>query len=517
MASSSASGTLPPGWHGSTSTFGNGGFGANDMAAPNLGPVDELLAAPGPETAGMAPTIQALTGQPQFVNLCAFTKSQIYNSAVRAQLAAAGTFATENIDVSNFTTSGETPFEAGLRAQVARQAARPSPLFTATVAAHTSNADQESLIKLYSAVVVGADGSITSSGAPVQTTGEPEQLYLLMSFLKYFVYGETNDVTRDFIQRVHMFLFIYLAAIYLTFSSAGAALPMTDGQSPTPEASPLLDLINASTAEETDRGNGVLSNVSKIDPDGLAKQSSKLRNMVIMQQMSLTRATVGIDDATAQRRSEIIQLCGFLALAAASTGVFYGWMHFRPELWHRMRVPMATVALATAVIVLSVTAFAILRPVERFEQSYEGFCDQNGKCEAAMEDWSRHAASKTYISTLDKNATLTSKVLKSRDDALRADLTAVSRRVNATDLMYRDALFSFNQVRQAKRFVVMTLAVALLLMVLVILGVPTRLWVGLHVAAAVIILVVAVLVYRGNSQRFRRDWGKTYWPQPDNA
>ena len=192
-------------------------------------------------------------------------------------------------------------------------------------------------------------------------------------------------------------------------------------------------------------------------------------------------------------------------------------MHFRPELWHRMRVPMATVALATAVIVLSVTAFAILRPVERFEQSYEGFCDQNGKCEAAMEDWSRHAASKTYISTLDKNATLTSKVLKSRDDALRADLTAVSRRVNATDLMYRDALFSFNQVRQAKRFVVMTLAVALLLMVLVILGVPTRLWVGLHVAAAVIILVVAVLVYRGNSQRFRRDWGKTYWPQPDNA
>ena len=512
-----ASGTPPRGWHANTSTFGNGGFGANDLAAPDLKPVADLLAAPDPKTPGMPATIQALTGQKQFLDICAFAQSQVYNSAVRAQFAAAGTFAIENLDVSEITTSGETPFEAGLRAQVASQAAKPSPLFTATVLAHQSNADNGSLFKIYSAIAVAPDGTLTSGGKPVLCSGQPEQLYLLLSFLKYFVYGEVNDITRDFIQRVHMFLFIYLAAIYLTFSRAGAALPTTDGAVPTSGTSPLLDLTEACTADETDRGNGVLNNVREIDPDGLAKRSSKLRSMVIMQQMSLTRATVGIDDADAQRRSEIIQLCGFLALAAVSLGVFYGWMNFRPDLWHRMRVPMATAALATAIIVLSVTGLAIARPVEKFEQSYEGFCQANGQCEQAMEDWARHAASTTYISALGKNATLTNNVIKSRDDALRADLTAVSRRVNATDILYRDALFAFNQVRQAKRFVVMTLAVALLLMVLVILGVPTRLWVGLHVAAAVVVLVVAVLVYRGNSQRFRRDWGKTYWPQPDNA
>ena len=105
--------------------------------------------------------------------------------------------------------------------------------------------------------------------------------------------------------------------------------------------------------------------------------------------------------------------------------------------------------------------------------------------------------------------------LGARQQALMSQLAALSQRVNATDMGYRDALFRFNRVRQAKRFVVMTLAVALLLMVLVILGVPRRVAVGLHVAAGAVILLVATLVYKGNAQRSRKNWNVIYYPRPD--
>ncbi len=94
-----------------------------------------------------------------------------------------------------------------------------------------------------------------------------------------------------------------------------------------------------------------------------------------------------------------------------------------------------------------------------------------------------------------------------RETSLNKGIHSLARR-----LVHGLRDMSFNRVRQAKRFVVMTLAVALLLMVLVMMGVPTGVWVALHVAAAVVILLVAVLVYKGNAQRSRRSWNSLYFP-----
>ena len=125
------------------------------------------------------------------------------------------------------------------------------------------------------------------------------------------------------------------------------------------------------------------------------------------------------------------------------------------------------------------------------------------------------AARQASLSALDSTASLTKSLVDSRNDTLAQDYAAVSQRMHATDIEYRDAVFTFNRVRQAKRFVVMALAIALLLMVLVLVGAPNNVVIGLHVAAAVVILVVALLVYKGNAMRFRQDWSKYYYPSPN--
>ncbi len=465
-------------------------------------------------TKGREATLTAIAAEPLFVQACQLVQSMRYNGAERAALGVAP-FELNGLDVSNRVTAGETPFEVALREAVAASGAAVSELYVKTVEAHASASDVESLVALFDDVQLSGD-TLVYGGATVVTHSSEEALYLVLSTLKYHMYGEANHVTRALIQRLHTFLFMTVAAAALPFTKGGEPVATKDGDAPSPDAPPLKDLLDKCKVTTDDRNNAVLNEVRKVDAAGLAGASSKLQATVRRQQMSLRRALASIGNARRQFADESKQLGGFIALLAVSVTVFYGWMRYRPELWSAMRVPMAASALVTAVIVLAITGIAIARPVERFEQEFETFCDAAGNCEAAMEDWAAEAAKQAYVSTLDATANLTKRELETRNESLAADLAAVGQRVNATDIEYRDALFRFNRVRQAKRFVVMTLAVALLLMVLVLMGVPTAVWVGLHVAAAVVILLVAVLVYKGNAQRSRTRWDRIIFPGPDD-
>jgi len=462
-------------------------------------------------------SLSALSADPQFVAMCTAVQALRYRAADRAAFDSVAPFELTGLDLSARVTAGETPFEARLRAAVAARGGDESALYVATVKAHDSDASVEQLIALYAPVALTASGDLTDDGAVITPASAEESLYLALSLFKYCVFGETNHVTRALFQRTLTYLFMHTAAAVLRFTKAGAEVQAPEGSAPSADATPLADLLDACRSGAADRNNAVLNSVRKIDAAGLAGESSKLSAVVRQQQMSLNRAIGSIATARAQFGDETKQLAGFVALLSVCVTVFYGWMLYRPVLWARMRVPLAVCALTTAAVVLAVTGVAIVRPVERFEQDYaEGFCNAAGECEAAMEAWASDAARQAYVSTLDATAALTKRELDTRNDVLSADLAAISQRVNATDIEYRDALFSFNRVRQAKRFVVMTLAVALFLMVIVLMGAPRSVTVGLHVAAAVVILLVATLVYRGNAQRSRGNWNIVYHPGPDD-
>jgi hypothetical protein len=318
------------------------------------------------------------------------------------------------------------------------------------------------------------------------------------------------------IQRVNTFLFCYVLSLVFTFTRGGAEVPLPADVA-LEEASPLKDLLDAAKTYTDHKSNVVLNRVLDMDPAGAAETSSKLSRAVQSAQTSLNRAMVGIKDARAQKGDEVTQTIGFLALTAVCVSVFYGWMKYRPALWARMRVPMATTALVTSIVVLTVTGLSIARPVEKFETHMEEFCAGVNDCEGPLTAWALEASKQANVTALDATASLSKNLMDARQEALAEDLAAISQRMHATDLEYRDAVFTFNRVRQAKRFVVMTLAIALLLMVLLMMGMPARVVVGMHVAAAVAILVVAVLVYRGNAQRFRANWNQIYFPGPDSA
>jgi cation transport ATPase len=280
---------------------------------------------------------------------------------------------------------------------------------------------------------------------------------------------------------------------------------------------PMKTLLDAARRTTNNTENKVLRKVQDLSlkerNDGTSEHAEKVNQF----QMSLNRALTGIKDARKKKNDEIKQLCGFLALTAVCVGVFYYWMKFRPTLWHRMKVPMASCALVTAVIVLAVTGLSIFKPIEGFEVDQENFCEDKDKCTDALESWAVDAANQTYVSALDATASLTSKLIESRDENLESDLATVSRRMYATDIEYRAAVFAHNRVRQAKRFVVMTLAIALLLMVVLIMGMPGKIVFGLHVAASVVLLTVAVLVYKGNAMRFRKNWNQVYYRGPEDV
>lgn len=466
-------------------------------------------------TQTMDATLQSLSANPTFRQACSMVQALRYDTALRAELSGVGPFELISIDTSNRVTANETPFELALKRAVAtKPGGGVSELYKKTVAAHEADSNIETFIDLYKSVGVNTLNLSGNKG----NGSFAESLYLALSYLKFQVYGETNHVTRALIQRVHTYLFMHVAATYLTFTKSGEMVQAPEGQAPAPDTTPLFDLLESSKKIANDETNPVLNRVRVMNTPGLADKSSSLSALVQKQQMSLNRALTSIEEARRQLRDEVRQTFGFGALLVVCLGVFYGWMTFRPALWTRMRIPMAITATVTALIVLGVTGIAIIKPVESFETFYaEEFCTAAGQCEGAMTTWAAEAAKQTYVSTLDSTADVTKRELVTRNESLTADLAAVTQRVNATDIEYRSQLFAFNRTRQAKRFVVMITAVALMLMVFTIMGLPTKHSIALHVVAGVIVLIVATLVYRGNAQRSRARWTQIYFPGPEDV
>ena len=463
----------------------------------------------------MDATLQSLSANSTFRQACSMVQGLRYNTALRAELSGVGPFELVNLDMSQRVTAKETPFEEALRRAVsALPEGGSSELYKKTVAAHEADANMEAFIDMYK--TVGVD-TLNVAGDR-RGSSFAESLYLALSYLKFVVYGETNHVTRALVQRVHTYLFMHVAATFLTFTKSGEMVQATEGEAPSPDVTPLFDLLESSKKLANDETNPVLNRVRVMDTPGLANKSSSLSALVQKQQMSLNRALTSIGDARRQLTDEVRQTFGFGFLLVVCLGVFYGWMKFRPALWARMRVPMAVTATVTALIVLGVTGIAIIKPVESFEQFYaEEFCTAAGQCEGAMTTWAAEASKQAYVSTLDSTADITKRELVTRNESLEADLAAVSQRVNATDIEYRSQLFAFNRMRQAKRFVVMVTAIALMLMVFTIMGLPAQQALALHVIAGVVVLIVATLVYRGNAQRSRARWTQIYWPGPEDV
>jgi hypothetical protein len=467
-------------------------------------------------------TLEELSKNSEFVLACKTVQDlRSKSTTVRQRIKdLVGTFDLATADLTDCVTANETPFEAKLRAKM-----KDAPDFKfaagakAIADAHDAGVGLKTFFQLFEttkdlSLDVMSNDLETYPNTPV---GTYNLVYVLLSYLKYRVYGQRNAVAQMHIQRVNTFLFCYFLSLVFTFTRGGAEVPLPATDVALEEASPLKDLLDAAKTYTDHKSNVVLNRVLDMDPAGAAEKSSKLSRAVQSAQTSLNRAMVGIKDARAQKGDEVTQTIGFLALTAVCVSVFYGWMKYRPALWARMRVPMATTALVTSIVVLTVTGLSIARPVEKFETHMEEFCASVGNCEGPLTAWALEASKQANVTALDATASLSKNLMDARQEALAEDLAAVSQRMHATDLEYRDAVFTFNRVRQAKRFVVMTLAIALLLMVLLMMGMPARVVVGMHVAAAVAILVVAVLVYRGNAQRFRANWNQIYFPGPDSA
>jgi hypothetical protein len=476
-----------------------------------------------PQPPSREATLKAMSAEPRFVNMCRAVEALRYNTGLREFFKnAVGTFDLAGLDLSARVTAAETPFEARLREAVYKTGAPTGAFFTKIVDARDADADVEALIKIYDAFEVTAQQELKVGGVAVDAPTDLERAYIMIGAFKYCVFGEKNQVTRALIQRVMTYLFMTYVAAHMTFMLAGAEVQAPEGAAPEPTMSPLSDLLELCKSTTNNVNNPVLNRVRETDVPALAQESGTLAATVRRQQMSLNRALTSIAAARRQHGDEVKQLGGFVALLVVCVGVFYGWKWFRPALFEKMKVALAITASATAMIVLAVTSIAILRPVERFEQFYdgsdgsEGFCTAAGQCSQAMSDWATEAAKQATLSTLDSTAALGKKELETRNESLAADLAAVSARVSETDIHYRSTLFEFNRVRQSRRFVVMSLAIALCLMVATIMGMPANVSIGLHIAAGVIILVVATLVYKGNAQRSRARWTQIYWPGPDD-
>lgn len=465
--------------------------------------------------AKIAVTLQALKNDAEFRRVCAEVQQlrNTYNTPKtqgnRAQIkAAVGVIklsdVAENMGMDNLVTEKETGFETLLRERMT-DADRATPFMRLMTGLREKGATLKEILNLKTTPEI----SMPDSLLPL--------VYAYISGVKYHVYGETDYLSQMHIQRVSTYLVCNLFAIIFTFVDAGGNEIAMNVDDQKDVSEPMKTLLDAARRVTNNTENKVLQKVQDLTlkerNDGTSAHAVKVQQF----QMSLNRALTGIKDARKKKSDEIKQTLGFLALTTVCVGVFYYWMKFRPTLWHRMKLPMASCALVTAVIVLTVTGLGILKPIERFETDQENFCEDKDRCTDALESWAVDAANQTYVSALDATASLTSKLIESRDENLESDLATVSRRMYATDIEYRDAVFTHNRVRQAKRFVVMTLAMALLLMVVLIMGMPGKVVFGLHVAASVVLLTVATLVYKGNAMRFRKNWNQVYHPGPEDV
>lgn len=451
------------------------------------------------------PSGRDLSATPGFVELAKLADEFRPDAKVRESLKrAVGTFEVSNRDLLRGSmTEGETVFEARLRENTAG-----NEIVAALHELRQSGAPLSDFFAYFDREGKSVGEYLRDrSSTPVS---EGAYVYVLLSAIKYQVHGATAPLVQVDTQRVQQLFFCHVVAKAFTFKDGIVTLP---AEAPSADREPLKSLIGLARAARAD-GGGRLEDAINSDVHGIVQGSGDLSDKVKANQMSLTRALTGVEHARAQTTAEVLQATGFAALLAVTVGGFHWLRGARPELFERLRVPMAGGVIVAAAVVFAVTGAAFVRPVEKFEDESEAFCTKSGACGDEVSAWASEAAKQSYIDVVDSTSDLAIALVEDRDRSLAGDLAAVSQRMHATDMEFREAVFTFRRVRQAKRFIVMTLAVALVLMVIVMLRLPAGIVVGAHVAAAVGVGVVAVFALKGNAHRFRSNWDMTYFPGP---
>lgn len=465
-------------------------------------------------------SLKGLKTNPQFLASCDYVQKLVANKDV-PQLVMADLTLYGDIDVKERVTAKEMPIESAMGTKIeSDKTYSPTELFLMTRRAHNQKETLDFLVEMYNNYRLTASGELTLNGqrvTPSETTdtGKLEAFYLRIKFLKYHLYGESNNVVRTNYQRVNTFLVMCMLARFWKFASAGS----TPDKAPVPltaDTAPLLNLLILCRSATDKNSNTKLQEIADLSMEDDASASSKLVSNLRKTQTALQRATTSIQDARRLRKDQEIQLIGYALLTTVCLLSFYGMYKYKHSTWLKYKWHMSVAASVGAIAILMITVFSIVKPLERFESYYEDFCnDTADTCTEDMNKWATEATKQTYLTVADGTTRYAKDLLMSRNDSMKEELEAITRRVNATDVEYREDMYLFNRVRQAKRFVIMSFVVALLLMTVMVLGVPMNVIIGIHIFAAVIICITGVLVYRGNSQRMRKNFNQIYYPKPD--
>ena len=402
--------------------------------------------------------------------------------------------------LAELLTHKETPYEKDLRGLVQSDASytQRSPLFTEIARLHDQHADLLTFIKLIREYSMTDKGDIMKGAAKITKEGNgkavaAERLYMQLTFLKYCVYGERSSVGMVWAQQIGSYFFLYLGSKYWV--------------------NDLVKLVDAAKASgNEDMGRSFINVIASYKNDDGAEASSSLVGKLRKEQMALQRADTSVKMARRLRFEQEVQLYGMLALTAVTVAGFYSVYFFRHKAFLKLKVVLALGAAGAALAMLLVTVVNIFKPVEHFADMG---ADGHVQMQPVLQSWSGEAVKQAFMTSTKNANSYTKDLLKSRNDSLQEELDAARRRTNSTDTEYREDLFLFNRVRQAKRFVIMSFVVALFLMVLLIAELPAHWVLWAHIVAGAVILAVAALVHRGNSMRRRSNWNQRYFLRPD--
>ena len=489
-------------------------------------------------------SLAALVNHSQFIDSCYFVENYVATNTPPAPTILQVTNVTL-LDVADCTTAKEMPIEKAIRQVVdtatvspaaGNQGYLPTELYVQTTLAHDNGQTLEYFFSMYNNYVMTQQGTITLNGVSVMpgdtssNAGVMEALYLRIKFFKYNIYGETNDTARTLYQRINTFLLLCMLAQNCPFGSAGtAAYTINTATMPpsvtyvadsttqatatkfplTAEASPLADLIklcNYAASENTN--NNTLNSIAALNVDDAAQTSSSLIAEIRQAQSQIQRASNNISQARNLKTDQLVQLVGWIMLLTVAVVSFYGMYFYRRSTWNKYKYIMSVAASFVALHILGLTIWSIV------QQRRESFCQANGTCVPDMMNWADQASQMTYLTVADGTSRYAKDLLNSRNSSMSEDLSALTQKVNSMDIDYQSHMFDFNRLRQSKRFVIMSLVIALLLMTIVVMGWPMNMVITLHVLFAIVILATGYLVFRGNAQRMRKNFNKIYYPSP---
>lgn len=401
--------------------------------------------------------------------------------------------------LAQLLTHQETPYEKDLRGLIQSDASYTRlPLFTEIAQLHDQHADLLTFINLMREYSMKDNGDIMKGAVKISKDGNgkavaAERLYIQLTFLKYCVYGEQTSVGMVWAQQIGSYFFLYLVEKYWVI-----------------DHDRLVDAAKAPGNE--DLGQNFINVIASYKNDDSARASSSLVGNLRKEQMALQRADTSVKMARRLRFEQEVQLYGMLALTAVTVAGFYSVYFFRHKAYLQLRPVLAIGAAGAALAMLFVTVVSIFKPVEHFANMG---ADGHVVMQPVLATWSNDAVKQAFMTSTKNANSYTKDLLKSRNDSLQEELDAAQRRTNSTDTEYREDLFLFNRVRQAKRFVIMSFVVGLFLMVLLMAKLPAHWVLWAHIVAGAVILAVAALVHRGNSMRRRSNWNQRYFLRPD--